>query len=579
MRERRSAMPGAGAVPPPSTIEQAIEAAKNAKACSESGADWGRAKDLSIEAAQLFLRAASECTIAARRDKYKDMAKEFLAAAERAKQKASEQDLAGLFDLPPVPTGTLGTTPPVDGTLPAEPTTPAPEPEAEPEQEPEVERAPEPTQLEVLVMLSWQPGLQLPMQVMSSSSVPELMVALCSLVGSPPNPAKSDILLFNTQPLQQRHCSVSDCGLTNGSVLFLVGDERASPAHLTATPTTHIAALGMPPAVPAPELPLWKLFHRVPQKPRNQHVLEVDPSLSSRWLRLRAPAGAATFHAEFTVRSLKGRQWRLGVFREPPGGGAGALVGEYAGDGSGQPEPHYCSTTQNREAIRLQVCSVEPRSGEKLEVCYKLLAIGPSHPASRPAVAGPGAHDASRQAQAEIEQLQQQIQEKGQTVDYLRREGIPADKLESELAVAKAQLTALQTDAQGPGAILDYPAASFDYLEQLRDQLAAPKKFPTAWADIPPRHGIIAPFTTELATAMSVKRRFKSKAKPFWVQFRVASGAVVDCVMKSGDDLRQVTYSSQLRPFISAHLCSIRPCLLSRIVSTGPGSARNARML
>ena len=555
MRERRSAMPGAGAgAVAPSTIELAIEAAKAAKAYSERGDDWGRAKDLSVEAAQLFLRAASECTVAARRDKFKDMAREFLAAAERAKQKASEQDLADLFDLPPVPTSTLGATPPVGGTLPPEPAAPAPElepepepePEPAPEPEPEVERAPrEPTQLELLVTISWKPDLQLPMQFMSSSSVPELMVALCSLVGSPPDPAKGDILLFKTQPLQQRRCSVADCGLTNGSVLFLVGDERAAPVHLTATPATHIpAALELPPAVPAPELPLWKLFHHVTQKPRNKHVLDVDPSMSSRWLRLRAPAGAETFDAEFTVRSLKGRQWRLDVFREPPGGGAGALIGEYAGGGYDQPEPHYCSTTQSREIIRLQLCAVEPRNGEKLEICYKLLARGPSHPASQSAVAGPCAQDrdASRQNQAEIEQLHKQMQEKRQTIEYLRREGIPADELESELAVARARLTALQADAQIQGAILDYPAASFDYLEQLRDQLAASKTFPTAWADIPPTHGIIAPFTTELATAMSVKRRFKSKAKPFWVQFRVASGAVVDCVMKSGDDLRQVTH-------------------------------------
>jgi hypothetical protein len=260
--------------------------------------------------------------------------------------------------------------------------------------------------------------------------------------------------------------------------------------------------------------------------------------MSSRWLRIRAPAGAEAFDAEFTVRSLKGSQWRLAVFRESPGGGAGNLIGEYTGEGSGQPEPHYASTSQAREAIRLQLC-VEPRSVDKLEVCYKVLGTGASQPARRLAlpVSSP---DPSEQAQAKIEQLERLVQHQRQTVEYLRREGIPSVEVESDLTAVQAQLAALQAAARSQGTISDYPAASFTYLEQLRDQLAAPNKFPTAWADIPPAQGIFAPFSTELATAMSVKRRFKSKAKPFWVQFRVASGAIVDCVMKSGDDLRQV---------------------------------------
>jgi hypothetical protein len=39
--------------------------------------------------------------------------------------------------------------------------------------------------------------------------------------------------------------------------------------------------------------------------------------------------------------------------------------------------------------------------------------------------------------------------------------------------------------------------------------------------------------------AAAAAGRFKSKARPYWVQFRDASGAQIDCVMKSGDDLRQ----------------------------------------
>eukprot|EP01043_Picozoa_sp_COSAG02_P065509 COSAG02_NODE_9911_length_2076_cov_24.310066_2_plen_102_part_00 len=46
---------------------------------------------------------------------------------------------------------------------------PEPEPEPEPESEPEQPAlAPQPSQLELLVKLSWQPGSQLPIQVMSS---------------------------------------------------------------------------------------------------------------------------------------------------------------------------------------------------------------------------------------------------------------------------------------------------------------------------------------------------------------------------------------------------------------------------
>ena len=66
--------------------------------------------------------------------------------------------------------------------------------------------------------------------------------------------------------------------------------------------------------------------------------------------------------------------------------------------------------------------------------------------------------------------------------------------------------------AAGAGAGLrdDYPARSFDYLEQLRAELEAAAgkgKYPTAWADIPPEQGILAPFSGQPAVAMSVKWR------------------------------------------------------------------------
>jgi len=531
---------------PPSTIDEAIEKAKAAKAAQESGADWGRAKELSIDAAKLFLKAAGETTDAARKDKLKAMAGEWIAAAEVAKQKAEQQQLAEFLDLE-VPSSTLGATPP-HAPAPAQEPEPSfePELEPEPEPEPEPEAVPQPElsqQLELFVKLSWQQSVQLPLRVASTSSIPELMGALHALVGSPPDPAKGDTLLFNTRPLQQQNGSIADCGLTNGSRLFLIGDARVLPTQLAATAPTQAPGLGMPPAAPASEVPLWKKFRHVPQEPRDIHVLDVDAELfASRWLRLRPPVGAEAFDAEVTVRSRKGRQWRLEVFREPPGGGASIRIGEYAGGGSDRPDPHYGCTTQSGEAIRLQISAVEPRSADKLEVCYKILAKEPSRPASRPVVLAQGASEQSRhQAQVDSEQLQRRMQEKRQTVEYLRREGIPADELEAELVAAQAQLTVLQSTAQGGGAILDYPAASFDFLERLRDKLASSNKFPTAWEDIPPVHGIIAPFTTELATAMSVKRRFKSKAQPFWVQFKIASGEkIVDCVMKSGDDLRQV---------------------------------------
>lgn len=523
---------------PPSTIDEAIEKAQAAKAAQESGGDWVCAKDLSIDAAKLFLKAAGETTDAARKDKLKAMAGEWIAAAEVAKQKAEQQQLAEFLDLE-VPSGTLGSTPP-----PVQEPEPRFETEPEPALEPEPETVPQPEplqQLELLVKLSWQQSVQLPLQVTSTSSIPELMTALHALVGSPPDPAKGDILLFNTRPLQQQKGSVANCGLTNGSRLFLVGDTRVLPAQLAEAAPIQAPGLGMPPA-PQSEVPLWKKFRHVPQEPRDKHVLDVDAELfASRWLRLRPPGGAEAFDAEVTVRSRKGRQWRLEVFREPPGGGAGDRIGEYTGGGSDHPEPHYGCTMQSGEAIRLQISAVEPRGGDKLEVCYKVLAKEPSRPATLPLAIGRGASEQSRhQAQVDSEQLQRRMQEKRQTVEYLRREGIPADELEAELVAMQAELTALQSTAQGGGAILDYPAASFDYLESLRDKLASSNKFPTAWEDIPPVHGIVAPFTTELATAMSVKRRFKSKAQPFWVQFKVASGEkIIDCVMKSGDDLRQ----------------------------------------
>jgi predicted secreted protein len=49
--------------------------------------------------------------------------------------------------------------------------------------------------------------------------------------------------------------------------------------------------------------------------------------------------------------------------------------------------------------------------------------------------------------------------------------------------------------------------------------------------------------------------RFKSKARPYWVQFRDASGAQIDCVMKSGDDLRQDQVCFLLKPIDAVLLC------------------------
>lgn len=77
--------------------------------------------------------------------------------------------------------------------------------------------------------------------------------------------------------------------------------------------------------------------------------------------------------------------------------------------------------------------------------------------------------------------------------------------------------------------------------ERLREELigASSGKFPTEFGAIPPEHRILTPFSGRPAVAMSVKRRFSSKAQPYWVQFKDDTGAVTDTVMKSGDDLRQ----------------------------------------
>ena len=132
---------------------------------------------------------------------------------------------------------------------------------------------------------------------------------------------------------------------------------------------------------------------------------------------------------------------------------------------------------------------------------------------------------------SEMEQLRREVQEKSQTIEYLRREGIPAGALLAELQAKQAQLDTLSATvaggggggggggsgggsgggvAAGAGLLDDYPARSFDYLEQLRAELEAAAgkgKYPTAWADIPPEQGILAPFSGQPAVAMSVKRR------------------------------------------------------------------------
>jgi hypothetical protein len=628
-----AAMPGAGAAPQPSTLDQAIEAAKVARAASAAGgssSEWTTAKQLNIDAAQLLLRAANEPTNASRKDMLKATAGDFVVAAEAASQRAAEQALAELTALP-VPASTVGLAPTSDGpSLPAAPepqpqpqpvaacpyrvgetvlytgvdgsvaratvahvsmnVPPGEEPEisvrlpggavrdtvlarlapasearqAEPEPEPELEPEPEVVQLELLIQLSWQPGVELPVRVSSTSSVPELMATLHSLTGPPPDPAKGDMLMFNTQRLEGRGCSVAECGLAHTSRLHLIGTGREPPRPLATRPRTPTAdTLGLPPATQAPQPPLWKRFSSVPQKSRNIHVLDVDSALlSTRWLRIRAPAGAEAFDAQFTVRSLKARdrQWSLQVFRETPpagsggsGGGGGGesmeKLGEHTGDGRPEPEPHYAGTTQRHEVIRLQVCALEPRSGDKIEVCIKVLPKQPAAGSAAAAAAAAGSAGSggggggaavaaapiaapSAAVISEMEQLRREVQEKSQTIEYLRREGIPADALLAELQAKQAQLDTLSATvggggggggggsgggsgggaAAGAGAGLldDYPARSFDYLEQLRAELEAAAgkgKYPTAWADIPPEQGILAPFSGQPAVAMSVKRR------------------------------------------------------------------------
>ena len=108
-------------------------------------------------------------------------------------------------------------------------------------------------------------------------------------------------------------------------------------------------------------------------------------------------------------------------------------LGEHTGDGRPEPEPHYAGTTQRHEVIRLQVCALEPRSGDKIEVCIKVLPKQPAAGSAAAAAAagsgggggGGGAAVAAAPIAApsaavisEMEQLRREVQEKSQTIEY-----------------------------------------------------------------------------------------------------------------------------------------------------------------
>lgn len=91
---------------------------------------------------------------------------------------------------------------------------------------------------------------------------------------------------------------------------------------------------------------------------------------------------------------------------------------------------------------------------------------------------------------------------------------------------------------------LDYPPDAFDVLEKQRDDMIAAcgGELPTEWAPIADGSvPIPVPFGSpgNTVASMRIKRRFSSKAMPYWLQFKDAEGVITDVIMKAGDDLRQ----------------------------------------
>jgi hypothetical protein len=90
---------------------------------------------------------------------------------------------------------------------------------------------------------------------------------------------------------------------------------------------------------------------------------------------------------------------------------------------------------------------------------------------------------------------------------------------------------------------LEYPEGDFVTLETVLATLfpSDSTPLPSDWATLP-GEGVLMPFSTtgERATRFRVRKRFTSKAQPFWVQLQSAGeGQSLDVVMKAGDDLRQ----------------------------------------
>jgi hypothetical protein len=114
----------------------------------------------------------------------------------------------------------------------------------------------------------------------------------------------------------------------------------------------------------------------------------------------------------------------------------------------------------------------------------------------------------------------------------------PFERLPSATEMVERELEELELEEDD----MVYPRLDFEKLARIRDD-AVPEAWdgeqPTKWIDVPADDGIIkVPFTDCRLVSIRFKRRFSSKAQPYWAQFRDATGAVTDAIMKSGDDLR-----------------------------------------
>jgi programmed cell death 6-interacting protein len=106
--------------------------------------------------------------------------------------------------------------------------------------------------------------------------------------------------------------------------------------------------------------------------------------------------------------------------------------------------------------------AVSPRAGGGLQgpPPVPVFNAPPAVPQFTPPPAAAAPLERTSSLQGEIQRLQEQMQQKQQTIDYLRREGIPADELVKELEQTQKELNALSGKAGGgsPRAVVAAPS-------------------------------------------------------------------------------------------------------------------------